>query len=130
MEKMESVEYEEVSGVLITTNTEGEEEVREEVGTGVGLMKMVSRVKQLGKSEGFKKGGSKKGRVCYFGVRMDDFGLEVATSSLTQVPSREKELLQTLYNNVIYSRLKSVLPPSHSQKYMILTVNPIVELYE
>ena len=38
-------------------------------------MKMVSRVKQLTKGEGVKKGGSKKGRVCYFGVRMDEFSL-------------------------------------------------------
>lgn len=35
-----------------------------------------------------------------------------------------------MLNNIIYSKLPDVLQSSISQKYLILTLNPIVDLYE
>jgi hypothetical protein len=35
-----------------------------------------------------------------------------------------------MLNNILYSKLPDILQSSISQKYLILTLNPIVDLYE
>ena len=84
--------------------------------------------KSVKKSEKNKK--SDKPRVCYFNIRINEFCLEIATSSFTNIPVREKDSLSTFYNNILFSKLPDVLQNTASQKYLILPVNPIVELYE
>lgn len=39
-------------------------------------------------------------------------------------------MISTFYNNILFSKLPDVLQSSYGQKYIILTLNPIVELYE
>jgi len=39
-------------------------------------------------------------------------------------------MISSFYNNVLFSKLPDVLQSSYGQKYLILTLNPIVDLYE
>lgn len=63
-------------------------------------------------------------------MRINDFQLEIGTSSFTQSNFREKATLSSMLNNIFYSKLPDLLQSSISRKYLILTVNPIVDLYE
>lgn len=56
--------------------------------------------------------------------------MEVGTSSFTGLSFRDKMTPASMLNNIIYSKLPDILQSTISQKYMILTLNPIVDLYE
>ena len=71
-----------------------------------------------------------KARLTYFSFKIKSFSFEIATSSFTGIPMREKDILPTFYSKVLFSKLPDILQTSYGQKYLILTLNPIVELYE
>lgn len=61
---------------------------------------------------------------------MDDFSLEVGSSSFTNLSFRDKMSVSAMLNNILYSKLPNTLQSTISQKYLVLTLNPIVDLYE
>ena len=79
-------------------------------------------------------GGSRKvqskPKVRYFKIKVDDFALEVGTSSFTSLSFRDKTSVSTMFNNLLFSKLPNILQSTLSQKYLVLTLNPIVDLYE
>jgi hypothetical protein len=68
--------------------------------------------------------------VRYFSFRTNDFSLEIGTSSFTGLSFRDKMTSTNMLNNILYSKLPDILQSAISQKYLILTLNPIVDLYE
>jgi hypothetical protein len=56
--------------------------------------------------------------------------IEIATSSFTNIFLKEKDDASTFYNNVLYSKLPNILQSAYGQKYLVFTLNPIVDLYE
>jgi beta-xylosidase len=101
-----------------------------------GILQLIDKVISLGcKSEKQKSlAGSRKvqskPKVRYFKIKIDDFSFEVATSSFTNISFREKNTVTTMLNNMLYSKLPNILQSTISQKYLVLTLNPIVDLYE
>lgn len=71
-----------------------------------------------------------KPKVRYFRLRIDDFSLEIGTSSYTALSFRDKTSVTTMLNNILFSKLPNILQSSLAQKYLVLTLNPIVDLYE
>ena len=79
-------------------------------------------------------GGSRKvvskPKVRYFRVSIGNFSLEIGSSSHTSYTFREKVSVTGMLNNILYSKLPNVLQSNLSQKHLVLTLNPIVDLYE
>jgi hypothetical protein len=71
-----------------------------------------------------------KPKVRYFNFIANSFYLEIGTSSFANLSFREKMTPINMLNNILYSKLPDILQSSISQKYLILTINPIVDLYE
>lgn len=71
-----------------------------------------------------------KPKVRYFSIRINDFNLEVGTSSFTGLVFRDKFSYISMLNNILYSKLPDILQSSISQKHLILVINPIVGLYD
>lgn len=70
-----------------------------------------------------------KPKVRYFKLKAGDFALEIGTSSFTSLGFREKTSVTSMLNNILYSKLPNILQSSLAQKYIVLTLNPIVDLY-
>ncbi len=71
-----------------------------------------------------------KPKIRYFNIQIDDFALELCTSSFTNFAYRDKMTQSDMLGNIVYSKLPDVLQSSISHKYIILTVNPIVDLFD
>jgi len=71
-----------------------------------------------------------KPKVRYFSISVDDFSLEVGTSSFTNLVFRDKASSSNMLNNIFYTKLPDILQSIISQKHLILVINPIVDLYE
>lgn len=56
--------------------------------------------------------------------------IEIATSSFTNIFLKEKDDASTFYNNVLYSKMPNILQSTYGEKYLVFTLNPIVDLYE
>ena len=74
--------------------------------------------------------GQSKPKVRYFKLKIGDFCLEIGTSSFTSLSFREKVSVTSMINNILYSKLPNILQSSLAQKYVVLCLNPIVDLYE
>jgi hypothetical protein len=74
--------------------------------------------------------GQSKPKIRYFNIRIGDFYLEMGSSSFTALTFRDKMTSSNMLSNVLYSKLPDILQSSISNKYLILTLNPIVDLYE
>lgn len=123
------------SCVFIKRSQEEEKNSEERGETRERAREVIDRVIGLGsKGEKGKERGGKKGqakpKVRYFRVRAGEFSLEVGTSSYTGLAFREKMTATSMLNNILYSKLPDVLQSALSQKYLVLTLNPIVDLYE
>lgn len=81
-----------------------------------------------------KKGQVKKGhskpKVRYFCVKIGELSIEIVTSSHTSINFRDRNTQVEMLNHIVYSKLPNILQSSTSQKHLILTLNPIVDLYE
>ena len=71
-----------------------------------------------------------KPKVRYFRITIGDFSLEVGTSSHTSFSFRDKTTPSAMINKILYSKLPNILQSSMTQKHLVLTLNPIVDLYE
>lgn len=74
--------------------------------------------------------GQSKPKVRYFRVRINEFSLEVATSSHTNLNLRDKITHTSMLNYILFSKLPDILQSSISHKHLLLVLNPIVDLYE
>lgn len=70
-----------------------------------------------------------KPKVRYFRISMGDFSLEIGTSSHTSFSFRDKTTTAAMFNKILYSKLPNILQSSMTQKHLVLTLNPIVDLY-
>lgn len=82
------------------------------------------------KHESKKKSQSKpKARIFKINIG-EDLSLEIITSSFTNIPIRDNMTLTETLNNVCYARIPNGLQQTDCHRQIILTVNPIVSLYE
>lgn len=70
-----------------------------------------------------------KPKVRYFSLQADQFRLELASSSFTGISFRPSVPPTALLNHILYSRLPDVLQSSRARQHLVLTLNPIVDLY-
>ena len=103
------------------------------------LEEITSLLKKLTNSSGselrrnersFNGRKAEKPRVAYFSLSIGQFMIEIATSSFTNIFLKEKDDASTFYNNVLYSKLPNILQSTYGEKYLVFTLNPIVDLYE
>ena len=81
------------------------------------------------KHDGRKKSPSKpKARI--FKIIIGELSLEVITSSFTSVTIRDSTTVTDALNHLCYARLPNALQQVDCYRQIILTVNPIVSLYE
>jgi hypothetical protein len=71
-----------------------------------------------------------KPKVRYFSFQVDQFRLEVGSSSFTGISFRQSNTPRELLNHILYSRLPDVLQSSRARQHLVLTINPIVDLYD
>jgi hypothetical protein len=79
--------------------------------------------------KGDKKKKQSRPKIRYLCIRINNWRLEIGTSSYTGVSLREKGA-PSMLNSLFFGKLPDVLQSSTGQKYLILTINPIVDLYE
>ncbi len=78
---------------------------------------------------GAKKQPSKP-KIRQFCVRVNDYILEIITSSHTVSPVKDNSCLSDALNQLVYSKSGDLLQLSSSNKQIVLTLNPIVQNYE
>lgn len=71
-----------------------------------------------------------KPKVRYFSFQADQFRLELASSSFTGLSFRQSTTPREMLNHILYSRLPHILQSSRAHQHLVLTINPIVDLYE
>ena len=76
------------------------------------------------------KKGAQRGCVRYLRVTGESWEIEVGTSSYTGVNLRDKMSPSAMLNHILYSKLPDVLQSTLAHKHLVLTLNPIVSLYE
>ena len=71
-----------------------------------------------------------KPKIRQFCVRINDYILEIVTSSHTVLPIKDHSCLSDALNQMIYCKSGDLLQLSASNKQVVLTLNPIVQNYE
>jgi hypothetical protein len=69
-------------------------------------------------------------KVRYFSFQADGFRFELASSSFTNLSFRNSTTPAGMLNHILYSRLPDILQSALAHQHLILTLNPIVDLYE
>ena len=83
------------------------------------------------KKHQLKKKSQSKPKARIFKINIgEDLSLEIITSSFTNIAIRDNMTLTETLNNICYARLPNGLQHIDCHRQIILTVNPIVSLYE
>lgn len=77
-----------------------------------------------------KKKTVSKPKARYFRFTQGEDFIEIITTSFTNIAFREGLTFSEAFNNIGYSRLPNALQPVECQRQVILTLNPIVSLYD
>jgi hypothetical protein len=131
---MENAEYMEAS--FLKRSQEEEKNFTMNATDREGIVEVIDKVISLGCKSDKQKSlvGSRKvqskPKVRYFKIKIDEFSLEVGSSSFTALSFRDKTTVSTMLNNILYAKLPNILQSTIAQKYLVLTLNPIVDLYE
>lgn len=92
---------------------------------------MLSLAAKSPKKQDAKKKGQSKPKARIFKISFgEELSLEIITSSFTNVVIRDNMTLTETLNNICYARLPNSLQETDCFREIILTVNPIVSLYE
>lgn len=135
-EKMrEKQEEEEISAEFIKASQNSEDRIemsgknREEIEEI--FEKVISMATKSPKKHEAKKKGQSKPKARIFKISLgEDLSLEIITSSFTNVAIRDNMTLSETLNHICYARLPNSLQQMDCHRQIILTVNPIVSLYE
>jgi hypothetical protein len=77
-----------------------------------------------------KKKTQPKPKVRYFKMEQGDDYLEIITTSFTNIILKSTLTMNEALNYIIYSKLPNSLQPTDCHREIILTLNPVVSMYE